>query len=878
MPKRASSAATPVAKQKARVTTRAAAAKGGTGTPASKPDETGTSSRVVISTRSGATMSIPFGLPLQQAALEWSRIVRNRLRWATQPDARNEQALHSREVLKSLGLDLKAVDQLAAEPAVQITIPYIDEEIGWEARVFPWEYVLSAALRGVRTNPVVVVRHLDRQIVARPGRPVAASPDPVLILESAPGSLRERFQFDSERRLVASNLNDVRVLYLSDASPKQARQRIIEVVPGAIHLAGVDSHQGARLLGIEDPTHDGYMMVDDRGLPQAVRAEELASTLTSAKVLPRLIACNFQNSAARVAAMAVAMGADAAIGFQDVVDDSFTELMFATFYSKWNRLGWSTFDAFKATFIDLWTRPESLSGTGVVLWSGQDVFAVSQPVDVTPVVQVASSESFAVGSLGEAPAATPLATPRGVARAVAPPAGDQVERVDDEVGGVPPPPTPIGTMEPPPRAQPGAFVPAGRSEIWVEPRVMPRVNYSLLHNDRSLFDSFKIRKSVPETIPDVEVEVILYAGGDSFPYRTSLPLEDPITDIRERIRVPLTSTLLRGVRESVQSVVYVRVGRGKETIFQDTFRVSLIPIEEWVNNDDDAIWLPSFVLPRDPAVQEIVHQALGLLHALDDNGQLGFMGYQVVNDERFDPYDRVDLQARAIWSTISFQYDISYINPPPTYSPQAQRLRTPTEILRTRSGTCIDLALLYAACLESIDIYPVIILYAGHANVGYWRGNDLFEAFQIVQAPDPRAAARAIAPVVGGTNVGGIGPASPAPATSAGAGSTAAAAPLGEAQAIAETRDAPVVPWQLRRQRDESDPTLHELKTRVERGELSIVDPTLLTVNDGFASAVDIGKRSLDRRDPTHGRQFRSLVDIQIARRSGVTPLPIDGR
>jgi hypothetical protein len=39
-----------------------------------------------------------------------------------------------------------------------------------------------------------------------------------------------------------------------------------------------------------------------------------------------------------------------------------------------------------------------------------------------------------------------------------------------------------------------------------------------------------------------------------------------------------------------------------------------------------------------------------------------------------------------------------------------QRLRTPSMIVRDHSGTCVDLALFFAACLELVDIYPVIFL------------------------------------------------------------------------------------------------------------------------------------------------------------------------
>ena len=54
----------------------------------------------------------------------------------------------------------------------------------------------------------------------------------------------------------------------------------------------------------------------------------------------------------------------------------------------------------------------------------------------------------------------------------------------------------------------------------------------------------------------------------------------------------------------------------------------------------------------------------------------------------------------------------------------SQRLRMPSTVRSHQAGTCIDLALLFAACLELVDIYPVIFLLKGHALPGWWRHPD----------------------------------------------------------------------------------------------------------------------------------------------------------
>ena len=81
----------------------------------------------------------------------------------------------------------------------------------------------------------------------------------------------------------------------------------------------------------------------------------------------------------------------------------------------------------------------------------------------------------------------------------------------------------------------------------------------------------------------------------------------------------------------------------------------------------------------------------------------------------------IDAQVRAIWWALVHDYAIGYINPPPSFVENEQRLRTPSEVVQGKRGTCIDLALLLAACLEYIEIYPVIFLLRDHAFPGYWR-------------------------------------------------------------------------------------------------------------------------------------------------------------
>jgi len=151
--------------------------------------------------------------------------------------------------------------------------------------------------------------------------------------------------------------------------------------------------------------------------------------------------------------------------------------------------------------------------------------------------------------------------------------------------------------------------------------------------------------------------------------------------------------------------------------------VLLLPVNHWIFNVDDGDkWLASFVLPSDPAVAKVIDSAQRYVMALRDSSGASFDCYQSSKEE-------VDLQVRALWSALAFDQGLSYINPPPGATDKAQRLRTPSDVIDGRRGTCIDLALLLAACLEQVGIYPVIFLLWDHAFPGYWRDEKNYKDF-----------------------------------------------------------------------------------------------------------------------------------------------------
>ena len=738
-----------------------------------------------------------WGRQFQKAAMRWTYIIRNRERWNDLPSSTQEQGRRARRDLLSLGVPEAALDSVAREGVVEVVVPFHSEDEGWEARIFPWEYVISGATREQRQGtPLTVVRHLH----VRGAAPRTGVPSKALYLESAPGKLRDDFNFETERELVRVGLRAPKPpSTLINSTRKELEDFIRKEKPDIIHVAGFDSHQGLRLLGQDtseaepmpeaddgQTVHDGYLMRREDGRPEPVDAQLLATALCAGTHRPALVAFNLQNSAARIAPHVIAAGAAAAIGFQDTFDDHLGEQFFATFYRSWRREQWNLLEAFRAAWESVRTESPSIRGSGLVLWSRQ------------PLIRVVSQQE---------------ATRRKTAR----------EKKPIEVGKFWTP----------------ADVPANKLPSFIkhDVQVFKEINYSLLHNGEPLFDTFTLvnlsadhdRAKASGTIAGIDVSVKLSTGLETAVYQSQIALTKASDELTRKVHVPLTSDLMRSAHEAINSSLFVEVCWGPHVVYRDSHLVRLLPVDQWRDNDRDGQWLPSFVLPRDPAVGALIDKAQRYVRVLRDDPSAGFDGYQSIDKKAADPWIDVDRQVQAIWSLIVHELGLGYVNPPPGYSNEldSQRLRTPSMVVKDRSGTCLDLTLLFAACLELIDIYPVIFLLNGHAFPGYWRSDELYQEFNDMSddfAEELHTEDKEKTKVAGAQGA----------------------------------------KWWPRRA------AYDEIKRRVRQGHLVPLETVWLTEHSGFWDAVDGGKDNLKSK-----REFHSMLDIVRARQSGVTPLPI---
>jgi hypothetical protein len=773
---------------------------------------------------SGGVVAVVRSRPvIKELAAEWMYILRNRSRWSGDEDLRADLRARAAETLDKLGVGERELRSIVAARTRHVEVEFHDPEEKPPARsttagrptrqdqeqaerrqlldaatVFPWEFLLSTATREYgRSHALIITRLLARTI---PQVAKQRKLKRLLFVESAPGRIEDCYSFDSERtRLRAALGVDWRI------SPSERIDRLTARIqkfkPEVIHVSGVDNHQVVQpelIPGfydepeieklVPDAPRDG-MIVQGTDLAEVpCPHDELAAALVpkaNRRTAPLLVTLNLYYSAARIGRDVIRRGAHAALGFLDEIDDELAEYFFQAFFLAWRR-GQSVDDlprAFGQTWELLRDRGQHLFGTSIVLWLAKSAFAGNRQA----AMRTDEEEDLVVS------------------------AEDQLPTEDERKAT---------------RLEPITSV------LQVDLDVPSEVNYSLLHNARRFLDKLTLSKLVEHALDEVSVMVDLNVGDTSLPFRhTETLLTEPQKVLADDVCLPLTAPLLRSLRERIQSTLYVKVEWDHRVAFEQTKSVTLLPVDEWFDDTQKNPWLPSFVLPRDPAIARIISAARRYLVTLQDDPTAGFDGYQSVDDSLDDPSEAIDRQVQAIWTALVHEYRLLYINPPPAYSSRNQRLRTPSEIIASNSGTCVDLALLLAACLEYIDIHPVIVLLTGHAFVGYWRSDDFHTEFRSVSHV-PKSMGLEVGPLAVRSTI-----------------------------SLVDTYG-----WRVAQQQ------YGELQGYLRDDKLRCLEATGLCFNYSFTEALEEGLGNMRAPD-----DFDSLIDVRLARlaRPPVTPLPV---
>jgi len=274
----------------------------------------------------------------------------------------------------------------------------------------------------------------------------------------------------------------------------------------------------------------------------------------------------------------------------------------------------------------------------------------------------------------------------------------------------------------------GGINPGGGIRLQVE--FQPRVNYSLGQSGIPFVRAIVVHNETGVELAGIDLTAVLSlgsgagtgtgagAGDRAQTWRHTIPgpiVPNSVTRIDNPREFDVFGPLLAGAAESLPGTLDVTASAAVTPAAKITTARVLAAIEvsaanEWLNFPGLHAAIAAFVQPNTRTITGILRAASDLLLKRTDSGALE--GYQ-------SGPGRAHQIAAAIYESIR-ALGVTYISPPASFERTGQKVRTTEQVLADRFGTCIDLAVLYSACLEAVGLSPVVFITRNHAFSGFY--------------------------------------------------------------------------------------------------------------------------------------------------------------
>ena len=245
----------------------------------------------------------------------------------------------------------------------------------------------------------------------------------------------------------------------------------------------------------------------------------------------------------------------------------------------------------------------------------------------------------------------------------------------------------------------------------------PIVNFAMQQNHVPISRKLLLKNNSEVDIVNVCVQIsILPDLADKTERLIDVVPQNSIVEVKN-ININIIPRYLSESTERVVGEIIVLVLGENEIIASEKYPIDILPFDQWGGVSVIPEMLSAFVTPNYPAIAKIIHRASQHLEKWTGNPSLD--EYQSRNP------DRVKKQIAAIYEAIA-ELNIVYCTPPASYDQSGQRIRMCDTILSSKIGTCLDMSLLYASCIEAVGVNPIIVVIKGHAFAGGWLIDDTF--------------------------------------------------------------------------------------------------------------------------------------------------------
>ena len=253
------------------------------------------------------------------------------------------------------------------------------------------------------------------------------------------------------------------------------------------------------------------------------------------------------------------------------------------------------------------------------------------------------------------------------------------------------------------------------------------VNFAMQQNGVPVISSLQIANKTGDLLQNVTVEIFAKPEFSSPAKYTidclgawqqvdATQLDDRLT-FSQVADMHLDPNFFMGITERFAGLLEVVVsvnGVEDERFVHD---INLLAYNEWAGDVVLPELLAAFVTPNHPLVAQVLRRASEKLEGWTGDGSL--CGYQRKSE------NHVLKQMAAIFAALE-ELDIHYSMPQQGFELVSQKIRTCDEIATQKLGTCLDLAILYASCLEQAGLHPIVVLMKDHAFTGCWLIDETF--------------------------------------------------------------------------------------------------------------------------------------------------------
>lgn len=235
------------------------------------------------------------------------------------------------------------------------------------------------------------------------------------------------------------------------------------------------------------------------------------------------------------------------------------------------------------------------------------------------------------------------------------------------------------------------------------------VNYVAVINGEQVFRSLTVKNTGARVMNNLTLKVSGYYFPDT---EFAIPSVGPGKTVAvEAVRIMPSIDRLVSLSESVYTELTVSVSNRSRELLTFRLPITIQAWNQWRALPEDYASVASFVLPHHEYVAEIISKAATILNINCPGATMS--GYDCRD------FELLMYQVVAVWEALT-EENFNYLTMVFDYCEGGQKIQTPDMMRRHRQGNCMDMSVLLCACLERLNLQPLLVFVPGHVMVGLW--------------------------------------------------------------------------------------------------------------------------------------------------------------